>query len=103
MDVQWRVLGIINNTQAPSPNLLKLPAHSMGPLPAPRCEYNRSNTPETQSAHPLSNAHTSLLLGGGGLRTLSCCVEETALHYSSFMSERRIERESKRKKMEEET
>lgn len=61
MDVQWRVWGVINNTQAPSPNLLKLPAHTVGPLPAARCEHNRSNTPENQSAHPLDDAHTSLL------------------------------------------
>ena len=58
---EWRVWCVINNTLAPSPNLLKLPAHTVGPLPAPRCEHNRSNTPEIQSAHPLSNAHTSLL------------------------------------------
>lgn len=75
MDVQRRVWGVINNTQAPSPNLLKLPAHTVGPLPTPRCEHNRSNTPENQSDHPLGNAHTDLLWWSGNYERL--CGEES--------------------------
>lgn len=51
----------LTTERAPSPNLLKLPAHTVGCPPAPRCEHRRSNTPENQSAHPLGNAHASIL------------------------------------------
>lgn len=61
----WRCIegyGVSLTTErAPSPNLLKLPAHTVGPPPTPRCEHRRSNTPENQSAHPLGDAHASVL------------------------------------------
>lgn len=63
--IVWRCIegyGVSLTTErAPSPNLLKLPAHTVGPPPTPRCEHRRSNTPENQSAHPLGNAHASVL------------------------------------------
>lgn len=63
--IVWRFIegyGVSLTTErASSPNLLKLPAHTVGPPPAPRCEHRRSNTPEYQSAHPLGNAHASVL------------------------------------------
>lgn len=63
--IVWRYIegyGVSLTTErAPSPNLLKLPAHTVGPPPTARCEHRRSNTPENQSAHPLGSAHASVL------------------------------------------
>lgn len=66
--------------RAPSPNSLKLPAHTVGPPPAPRCEHRRSNTPENQSAHPLGNAHTGVLWWSDSSDSLCECRREGFFH-----------------------